>query len=57
MNIVGIVALFVHQYLFERRLRNLDKQFLADQQEQLDKQREELEELRQSMDNNPRPKS
>ena len=30
MNIVGIVALFVHQYLFEKRLQKLDMQFLAD---------------------------
>ena len=50
MNIVGIVALFVHQYLFEKRLQKLDMQFLADQQEQLNKQREELEGLRTTME-------
>ena len=57
LNIVGIAALFIHQYLFERRLRKLDMQFLSDQQEQLEKQREELEAMRQSIGQSNRTKS
>ena len=51
LNIMGLVALFGHQYLFERKLKKLDMQLLAEQQESLDKQRAEMDVIRLSLAN------
>jgi hypothetical protein len=37
LNIVGIICLFAHQHMFERRLKELDQRFLVEQQEALEK--------------------
>ena len=44
LNIVGIICLFAHQHMFESRLRELDKRFLVEQQEALEKQLESVQE-------------
>ena len=43
LNIFGIICLFAHQHMFERRLKDLDKRFLVEQQEALEKQLESLQ--------------
>ena len=42
LNIAGIICLFVHQYMFEKRLKELDQRFLVEQQEALEKQLEQV---------------
>jgi hypothetical protein len=44
LNIVGIICLFAHQHMFERRLKELDQRFLVEQQEALEKQLESVQE-------------
>jgi hypothetical protein len=44
LNIVGIICLFAHQHMFERRLKELDNRFLVEQQEALEKQLESVQE-------------
>jgi hypothetical protein len=44
LNIVGIIALMAHQSIFENRLRQLDKQFMKEQQEALKAQLKQIDE-------------